>query len=83
MSKTFSAEEVKKHASEESVWVVVDGGVYDVTSFLDDHPGGKKILLRNGGKDATEAFWTYHSEKVLKKQGGKLKIGELEPSSKL
>jgi cytochrome b involved in lipid metabolism len=59
--------------AEESVWVVVDGGVYDVTSFLDDvrsraprcarapltihqHPGGKKILLRNGGKDATEAF---------------------------
>lgn len=25
----------------------VDGGVYDVTKFLDSHPGGKKILLRN------------------------------------
>ncbi|CAD6886769.1 unnamed protein product [Tilletia controversa] len=83
MSKTFKADEVKKHQSEESVWVVVDGGVYDVTEFLEDHPGGKKILVQNGGKDASEAFWTYHSEKVLKSVAAEYKIGELEPNSKL
>jgi hypothetical protein len=31
----------------------------------------------------TWSSWLADSEKVLKKQGGKLKIGELEPSSKL
>jgi cytochrome b involved in lipid metabolism len=30
--------------------------VYDVTSFLQNHPGGADILLSQGGKDATEAF---------------------------
>lgn len=42
------------------------------------HPGGKKILLRNCGKDSSEAFWTYHSEKVLTKTAAKMKIGERE-----
>ncbi|PWN35291.1 putative cytochrome b5 [Meira miltonrushii] len=83
MSKTFEADEVKQHKSEESAWVVVDGGVYDVTEFLEDHPGGKKILLKNCGKDASEAFWTYHSEKVLQKTAAEYKIGEVKPGSKL
>jgi len=42
------------------------------------HPGGKKILLRNCGKDASEAFWSYHSEKIMEKQAKKYKIGERE-----
>lgn len=33
-------------STDESAWVVVDGSVYDVTEFLDEHPGGKKILLK-------------------------------------
>jgi cytochrome b involved in lipid metabolism len=57
MSKAFTPEEVVSHASESSAWVIIDNGVYDLTSFLDDHPGGKKILLRNAGKDASEPFW--------------------------
>ncbi len=47
------------------------------------HPGGKKILLKNCGKDATEAFWTYHGEKVLEKTGKDFEIGEFKDSAKL
>lgn len=65
-------------STEDSAWVVVDGGVYDVTEFLEEHPGGKKILLKNCGKDASEAFWNYHSEKVLKSVAEEYKIGESE-----
>jgi cytochrome b involved in lipid metabolism len=39
--------------------------VYDVTPFLDDHPGGKKILLKIGGMDATKEFQKFHNETVL------------------
>eukprot|EP00887_Chlorella_sp_A99_P002023 scaffold18.g2023.t1 len=30
--------------------------VYDVTQFLDEHPGGYDIVVSNAGKDATEDF---------------------------
>ncbi len=30
--------------------------MYDVTSYLDDHPGGAEVMLDVGGKDADEFF---------------------------
>jgi cytochrome b involved in lipid metabolism len=51
--------------------------------FLEEHPGGAKILKRFAGKDATKAFWKYHNEHVLKKYGEKLKIGSVAESAKL
>lgn len=84
MSKTFSAAEVAKHKTEaEGIWLIIDGGVYDVTKFMDDHPGGSKILKRMGGKDASKQFWKYHNDKVLAKYGDKLKIGTVEDKAKL
>jgi cytochrome b involved in lipid metabolism len=40
-------------SSRESCWVIIKGLVYDVTNFLDEHPGGAGIILKYGGKDAT------------------------------
>jgi cytochrome b involved in lipid metabolism len=40
-------------STRESCWVIIKGQVYDVTNFLDDHPGGAAIILKYGGKDAT------------------------------
>lgn len=40
-------------------------------------------MLKNCGKDATEAFWTYHSEKILEKVAQEYHIGELKDSAKL
>jgi len=53
------------------------------SDFLDEHPGGAKILKRMAGKDSSKQFWKYHNAKVLEKQGGKLKIGEVKESAKL
>merc|ERR1711939_844729 len=75
MSKTLTAKEVSDHASADSAWVIIDGGVYDVTEFLEDHPGGKKVLLKACGEDSSAKFWQFHSKKVLEKVAKPFLIG--------
>jgi cytochrome b involved in lipid metabolism len=84
MSKTFSPADVASHNSaDKGMYIIVDSTVYDVTNFVDEHPGGSKILKRVAGKDATKQFWKYHNESVLKKYAEKLKVGELGEKAKL
>ena len=49
-------EEVSKHNKKEDAWVVIDSCVYDVTKFINYHPGTRAILLEQCGKDGTDAF---------------------------
>ena len=74
MSKTFSAEEVAKHNKAEDCWIIVNDKVFDVTAFLADHPGGRKVLLKVGGQDASKQFQSFHKPEVLQKYS-KLCIG--------
>ena len=39
MSKLFGWQEIEKHNSAVSPWLVIDGKVYDVTEFQHKHPG--------------------------------------------
>ena len=55
-ARKISMEEVKKHDTEEDAWIVVNGKVYDVTKFLDDHPGGPEVVTENAGTEATDAY---------------------------
>ncbi|KAJ3044139.1 hypothetical protein HDV00_003243 [Rhizophlyctis rosea] len=73
----FTAEQVASHNKESDVWIIVHGKVYDVTSFLNDHPGGKKILLKVAGTDASRQFDQFHSAAVLEKYGPKLYKGDV------
>ncbi|OTB08968.1 hypothetical protein M426DRAFT_316259 [Hypoxylon sp. CI-4A] len=77
MSKTFTRDEVAKHNSEDSLWFVVDSKVYDVTDFVDAHPGGESVLRQVAGTDATVAFYNLHRHEVLTKYED-LQIGILE-----
>ncbi|KAI1728045.1 cytochrome b5-like heme/Steroid binding domain-containing protein [Ditylenchus destructor] len=54
--KYFTMEEVSKHNSSDSVWIIIEGKVYDVTKFIDEHPGGSEVILENAGEECTEAF---------------------------
>ncbi|KIX06001.1 uncharacterized protein Z518_03975 [Rhinocladiella mackenziei CBS 650.93] len=65
MSKMLHGLEVAKHNSRESCWVIVQGRVYDVTDYLDNHPGGSAILLKYGGKDATAIYEPNHAEGTI------------------
>ncbi|KAF4553169.1 Acyl-CoA dehydrogenase-like protein 4 [Elsinoe fawcettii] len=78
MSGRFSEADVKSHNKPDSLWIVVDEDVYDLTKFQDEHPGGKKILQRVAGKDASKQFWKYHNEGILKKYQQDLQVGSLD-----
>ncbi|KPI39756.1 Acyl-CoA dehydrogenase [Cyphellophora attinorum] len=78
MSKTFSNADVAAHNKTSDLYIVVDEDVYDLTKFQDEHPGGKKILQRVAGKDASKQFWKYHNESILKKYKSQLQVGSLD-----
>lgn len=54
--RIYTAEDVATHSRVSSCWVSRAGKVYDVTGFLDDHPGGDDMILRYGGKDIEDAM---------------------------
>ncbi|XXG79708.1 hypothetical protein AAC387_Pa09g0723 [Persea americana] len=54
--KIYTLEDVSKHNNNKDCWLIIKGKVYDVTKFLEDHPGGDEVLLSATGKDATDDF---------------------------
>nr|XP_033798254.1 cytochrome b5 isoform X1 [Geotrypetes seraphini] len=49
-------EEVRKRNTAAETWLVLHGRVYDVTRFVQEHPGGEEVLFEQAGGDATESF---------------------------
>eukprot|EP01111_Echinosteliopsis_oligospora_P007133 TRINITY_DN2177_c0_g3_i1.p1 TRINITY_DN2177_c0_g3~~TRINITY_DN2177_c0_g3_i1.p1 ORF type:complete len:948 (+),score=270.77 TRINITY_DN2177_c0_g3_i1:99-2942(+) len=78
--KVYTMDEVKKHNKKDDVWFVYHGGVYDVSSYLRDHPGGGNSLIANGGTDATITFEQIHSADAYECLAG-FKIGVLKEGS--
>lgn len=52
----ISQKELEKHRTHVDAWIAVKGMVYDVTTFLDLHPGGYKELWKGVGRNATSLF---------------------------
>lgn len=55
---TFSAADIAKHNSKGDCWFSIRDGVYDVTTYVPQHPSPPQVLLDWCGKDATVAFDT-------------------------
>lgn len=51
---TFTRAQVEKHDSSTSCYVTIGDKVYDVTDFVDDHPGGGDLILEYAGRDIEE-----------------------------
>ena len=48
--KTFGLADCKQHTTEKDCWLIIGGKVYNVTDFLDEHPGGFDIIISATGK---------------------------------
>ena len=56
MGNTYTWDEVRQHTSPGDLWLVIATKVYDVSQWMDEHPGGAVVLLQEAGKNATDAF---------------------------
>lgn len=56
----FTMADVSKHNSTSSCWTAVYGNVYDLTSFIGQHPGGSRAIMSLCGTDGTSAFDDQH-----------------------
>jgi len=62
----FTLADVAKHNTADDLWLAIDGGVYDVTSYLKQHPGGQ-VLATWAGRDASDVFTAWHTDGVRRK----------------
>ncbi|GBG23828.1 Cytochrome b5 [Hondaea fermentalgiana] len=54
--------EVRIHDSKEDCWIIAKGRVFDVTNYIEDHPGGQRSLVRRaGGAQDCEEDLNFHS----------------------
>mmetsp|Transcript_18977 Transcript_18977/g.28265 ORF Transcript_18977/g.28265 Transcript_18977/m.28265 type:complete len:105 (+) Transcript_18977:34-348(+) len=54
--KEYTFAQVKVHNKEDDLWLIIDGKVYDVSQYMDEHPGGDILLDGAGLEDATDLF---------------------------
>ena len=53
--------DIMEHNTEDDLWIVVAGRVWDMTGFIaSDHPGGSEIPTEYGGKDASDFWYEIH-----------------------
>ncbi|GER50776.1 cytochrome b5 [Striga asiatica] len=81
MAKDYTLSELAQHNTRQDCWVTVFGKVYNVTSFIDEHPGGADILLASTGKDATAEFDDVGHSHEAWAMLEKYYVGELNKSS--
>ncbi|KAJ3073995.1 hypothetical protein HDU98_000156 [Podochytrium sp. JEL0797] len=79
--RSFTAAELAAHSTEANGFVAIEGKVYDVSEFLDAHPGGRRVILPFLGKDASSIFKLYHSAVAVLPRYNHLVVGTLEGHS--
>lgn len=59
-TKAFALQDVSTHSNATSCYTTISGNVYDLTTWIDKHPGGAKRILDICGKDGTVLFSKRH-----------------------
>ncbi|CAN8298891.1 unnamed protein product [Cochlearia groenlandica] len=85
--RLISMDEVKKHKTGDSMWTVLKGRVYNISPYMNFHPGGVDMLMKAVGRDGTFLFNKYHAwvnfeillEKCLVGVLEDTKVKKLEP----
>merc|ERR1719421_814656 len=73
-------DEVAQHNTAEDCWVVLNGQAYNLTSFMDEHPGGAAIIAKYAGRDASKAFNPIHPKDIVNTLPGTSHLGPVTPA---
>ncbi|XP_047206171.1 cytochrome b5 isoform X2 [Girardinichthys multiradiatus] len=80
--KYFRLSEIEAQNSFKSTWIIIHNKVYDVTKFLDEHPGGEEVLREQAGGNATESFEDVGHSTDAREMASSMVIGELHPDDR-
>ena len=74
----ITAEQVATHNTAADCWTIIKSNVYDLTSYIQQHPGGSGVLTNLCGTDATAAFESQHATQMAPASAlAALKIGKI------
>ena len=77
-AEQYTMEQVAEHDDDQSCWTVINGEVYDVTSWVVRHPGGPDRIRGLCGQDGTRNFTGQHEgQEVPAGRLAEFKIGTL------
>lgn len=77
----YTLQDVSKRNDRAKCWIVIEGLVYDVGRFLDEHPGGEEVILELAGMDATEGFDQIGHSDDARSLLKTMLVGRLDPSA--
>ncbi|KAL7373830.1 hypothetical protein ABVT39_015030 [Epinephelus coioides] len=78
----YRLSEIEEQNSFKSTWIIIHHKVYDVTKFLEEHPGGEEVLREQAGGDATESFEDVGHSTDAREMSDSMVIGELHPDDR-
>lgn len=73
----YSRQNIATRNTRENANIIIDNVVYDITNFIEDHPGGVDVLLENLGKDASKCFTDVGHSDIAIEWRKKFEIGEV------
>ncbi|XP_075937070.1 cytochrome b5 [Anarhichas minor] len=80
--KYYRLSEIEQKNTFKSTWIIISNKVYDVTKFLEEHPGGEEVLREQAGGDATESFEDVGHSSDAQEMSLSMMIGELHPDDR-
>jgi len=64
LASSFTPDQVAQHHRASDCYMIISGKVYDVTSYVNQHPGGVDNIVSGCGTDATDLFAQIHSQRA-------------------
>ncbi|KAM0234051.1 hypothetical protein ACHAP5_010194 [Fusarium lateritium] len=80
-TRRVSLDALRQHNTATDCWIAVHSKVWDITHFVNEHPGGPEVLLNLAGSDATELYNDVHAPDIIEQLSDDKLMGLLEESA--